>query len=283
MTTKERCLHEIFGVPPISQLDCKQGYWKKLRKRLVEELKLNSASGRGDNVLQLSSLLQKKQKGTSEFDPVLAYITYTWFSRIDDVVFDPFCGGSVRGVVAASLDRKYIGVDIRLEQIEENRRAFSLKPVTYIHSDSAALDETPEHDLFFTCPPYLDLEKYSDLKGDLSNMNYTDFWKYYEIILTKGLNKLRMDRFAIIVVGDVRDNDGFYVGLPNKTIGVCEKLGLRLYNDTVYLQEPVTAAMRAFNSMNSSRKIPKAHQNFLVFCKGNPKAASERLPQFVDQ
>ena len=35
-------------------------------------------------------------------------------------VFDPFAGGSVRGIVAAVLGRHYTGVDLRPEQIAAN-------------------------------------------------------------------------------------------------------------------------------------------------------------------
>jgi len=40
--------------------------------------------------------------------------------------------------------------------------------------------------------------------------------------------------------------------------------------------------MRAFNYMNSSRKIAKAHQNVLVFIKGDSKKATERMDAFDD-
>jgi hypothetical protein len=35
--------------------------------------------------------------------------------------------------------------------------------------------------------------------------------------------------------------------------------------------------------MNSSRKIAKAHQNVLVFVKGSPVDATNRLEQFSDE
>lgn len=279
--SKERCLHSIFGVPPISQMDCKQKYWRELRKKLNEELKLDSEKGRHEELLKLSPLLKKKQKGTSIFDPVLAHSAYYWFSNEKDVVFDPFCGGTVRGLVASALDREYIGVDIRHEQITENEKAVEGMdfPPTFILGDAAKV-EVPKHDLFFTCPPYLNLEKYSKLPGDLSNMSHKDFWIAYETAIERALASLRQDRFAVIVVGDVRGPDGYYVNLPSRTIEIFEKCGAKLYNDAIYLQEPVTAAMRAFKSMNDSRKMAKAHQNFMVFCKGDWHKASSRLQKF---
>src|SRR6185312_2502284 len=59
--------------------------------------------------------------GTSIFDPVLCEIAYRWFCPPGGLVLDPFAGGSVRGIVAAKLGRRYLGVDLRPEQIEANR------------------------------------------------------------------------------------------------------------------------------------------------------------------
>ena len=59
--------------------------------------------------------------GTSIFDPVLCELAYTWFSPNGGLILDPFAGGSVRGIVAAELDREYIGVELRDEQVKANR------------------------------------------------------------------------------------------------------------------------------------------------------------------
>lgn len=61
------------------------------------------------------------QTGTSIFDPVLCELAYRWFSPKGGVVLDPFAGGSVRGIVCAALGRRYVGIDLRQEQIEANR------------------------------------------------------------------------------------------------------------------------------------------------------------------
>ena len=47
---------------------------------------------------------------------------------------------------------------------------------------------TKEFDFVFSCPPYADLEVYSDLKGDISNMDYENFMKAYKEIIAKRIN-----------------------------------------------------------------------------------------------
>ncbi len=44
------------------------------------------------------------------------------FTYPGDLICDPFCGGGVIGVVALSMDRRFIGVDIDAEAIETTRR-----------------------------------------------------------------------------------------------------------------------------------------------------------------
>jgi hypothetical protein len=278
----DRNLKDIFVVPPLSVLDVKQGYWKNRRKEWLA-LGIESELGREENLLSLSPLLKKKQKSTSIFDPVLCEIMYKWFTKEDDLIFDRFCGGSVRGIVASREKRNYIGIDIREEQLEANRlqieKLCNSHNPQYFHTDANRRDE---YDFFFTCPPYFDLEVYSDRDDDLSNMTEEGFWEEYTKILNETIGHLRQDRFAAIVVGDVRRKDGSYIQLPQKTAEIFVNAGMPLYNECVLLQEPATAAMRAFNLMNASRKIAKCHQNVLVFVKGDPVKATQRLPQFDD-
>lgn len=278
----ERTLKDIFIVPPISVLDVKQGYWKTRRKSWLS-LGIESELGRGDNLLSLSPLLKKKQKSTSIFDPVLCEVMYMWFSKVDDVVYDRFCGGSVRGIVASKTKRNYIGIDIRDEQLSANKRQAEQLCDDYLpkyhHADS---NVKTKYDFFFTCPPYFDLEVYSDRDDDLSNMSEEEFWNSYREILLTSLKQLKNNRFAAIVVGDVRRKDGSYIQLPQETIRIFNEAGLTYYNDMVLLQEPATAAMRSFNYMNASRKIAKAHQNVLVFVKGDATLSTKRLEPFDD-
>lgn len=58
--------------------------------------------------------------GTSIFDPVLCELAYKWFCPEGGVIFDPFAGGSVRGIVAGLLGYKYYGIDLSSEQIKAN-------------------------------------------------------------------------------------------------------------------------------------------------------------------
>lgn len=223
--------------------------------------------------------------GTSVFDPVLCELSYAWHTNIGDSILDPFAGGSVRGIVASLLGRNYVGVELRQEQVEANieqGEEICEHPPVWIRGDSAKLDELVSQDNFdfiFTCPPYADLEVYSDDPADISNMPFEKFKDIYEVILRKAVDKLANDRFACIVIGDVRDKHGFYRNLPGLTVEIMERAGARYYNEAILVTPVGSLPIRAGKQFNASRKLWKTHQNVLTFCKGDPFKATERLDE----
>ncbi len=263
-------------------LDSRQGYWQS-RKRAWKEYGLQSDTGRNENLISkgLHELAQKKNlSGTSIFDPVLCEIVYNWFCPESGTVFDPFAGGSVRGVVAEKLGRKYIGIDLSQQQIDANRMnadKMGVCPAWYCddsrNADEYVQDETA--DLVFSCPPYHNLEKYSNHPLDLSNMNYTDFLQAYREIISISCRKLKENRFAVFVVGDIRNSKGAYRDFIGDTKRAFADCGLCLYNAMVLLNQYGTAPMRAGNGFKASRKLAKVHQNVLVFYKGDLKAIKQ--------
>ena len=84
--------------------------------------------------------------GTSIFDPVLCEIAYRWFCPQGGTVLDPFAGGSVRGIVASRLGRRYVGIELRPEQVEANRAqvAIAAEPLP-IHADPARITQVVAH------------------------------------------------------------------------------------------------------------------------------------------
>ena len=243
-----------------------------MRKKRAAEKQADAEAGAG-----LSAT------GTSIFDPVLCELQYLWYTAPGDLILDPFAGGSVRGIVAHKLGRRYVGIDLREEQIAANRKnAESMKiepPPVWVQGDSLYIDTLAagEYDFIMTCPPYGDLEKYSDEPGDLSNMPDSEFDETYTKILQKAAGLLREDRFACIVVGNYRDKRGFLRDLCGLTVRALESAGMRYYNDCVFVTPAGSLPIRIGKQFAKSRKIGKMHQYVLIFCKGDPKAATARL------
>jgi hypothetical protein len=222
------------------------------------------------------------ESGTSIFDPVLCELAYRWWSNNGHQVIDPFAGGSVRGIVASCLGRKYWGGELRKEQVAANiiqaKQLCATNPPKYVCGDSAeTLKSAPFADFIFSCPPYGDLEVYSDDPCDLSAMDYSQFLESYRAIIQASCDRLKDDRFACFVVGDFRDKIGHYRNFVGETIQAFLDAGLNLYNEAILVTSVGSASMRVTKQFNAGRKLCKTHQNVLVFCKGDWRKATEAL------
>jgi len=276
-----------FIVPPFSVLDAKQGYWQD-RKREWINLGLNSGEGRDEDLLNYS-VVARIDKGSSIFDPVLCEILIKWFSAKKDIVLDPFAGGSVRGIVSSICERNYIGIDISKEQIQANLKQVKTlcndkhKP-QWIVGNSLNIKELVKNkaNMILSCPPYHDLEKYTDDKKDLSNLSYKEFCKQYEKIIKQSCDLLEDDSFACWVVGEIRHKTGcgHYKNFISNTIKYFQKSGLTYYNEMVLLTAIGSLPLRAGQLFRASRKIGKAHQNILIFLKGDVKKAVGKLNNY---
>jgi len=215
--------------------------------------------------------------GTSIFDPVLCELAYRWFCPPGGTVLDPFAGGSVRGIVAAYLGHPYIGIDLSARQIEANReqaaRILTTQPVPeWIVGDSHLVLPTiaASADLIFTCPPYYDLEVYSDDPHDLSNLStYGQFIEMYRGIIVKAVDRLLPGRMACIVVSEIRGKDGTFQGLVPDTIAAFINAGMRYYNEAILINSAGSLPIRITKQFEAGRKLGRTHQNVLVFIKGD--------------
>ena len=224
-------------------------------------------------------LAAQPQSGTSIFDPVLCELAYRWFCPQHGKVLDPFAGGSVRGIVAAYLGYDYTGVELRPEQVAANRqqaKALSVSPIWIVGDSIDIATLAPgEYDLVFSCPPYHDLEVYSDLLGELSAMPYPDFLAAYRSIIAACCTMLKPNRFAVWVVGEVRDKQGFYRNFVGDTVRAFLDAGMSLYNEAVLVTAVGSLPIRVAKQFQTGRKLGKTHQNVLIFYKGDPKTISQ--------
>tara|TARA_R110002020_G_scaffold145493_1_gene318921 strand:+ start:127 stop:1014 length:888 start_codon:yes stop_codon:yes gene_type:complete len=271
-------LREKFLVPPFSIIDTQNGDWQEKKERW-KRLGIKSEIGRDANLLGYSKTILKtmSDNGTSIFDPVLAELMYRWFCKDNGKILDPFAGGSVRGIVSNYLGYKYTGIDLRESQVGENyKQAFKILPNDYpkwISGDSEEKLNDVEYgfDFIFSCPPYYDLEKYSEDKDDLSNLSFELFNIKYTNIIKKAVSKLKDNSLAAFVIGNSRykKGSGLIKNLYTETIKAFENSGMGFYNDIILKNSTGNAAMRAGRTFKATRKITKTHQYVLVFLKGD--------------
>ena len=267
-------------IKPFSILDTRSKEWQERKRWWINTYNIQSELGREDTQ---SRARFWEDNTVSIFDATLCEKMYEWFCPNEGRVLDPFAGGSVRGIVATEMGFIYNGIDLSDEQIEANKKQ-SDKP-NWITGDSewvidSIYDKT--QDFVFTCPPYYDLEKYTNNPEDLSNMDADSFDKKYYSILKKAAAKLKDNRFFAVVVSEVREQSvtgnykiGKYKGLVWKTIRACEEAGLHFYNDMILFNSQHQASRVVDTYFERNRKVASVHQNILVFVKGNPDIATE--------
>lgn len=271
---------------PTSVLNTRDAKWQMLKNKW-NKLGIKSEIGRVDikknNANDFSRMKKygKKSNGfvqfnqdnstTSIFDPVICEIIYKWFAKCN--ILDPFAGGSVRGIVANKLGFKYTGIELRQEQVESNReQALNIlevnnQPQWYLGDSEIILDQLmPKYDLLFSCPPYMNLEVYSDLEDDLSNMNDENFIFKYESIIKKSCDKLINGGYAVFVVGDLRDKKGYLKDFTGITKEAFKKCGMKLYNELILVTHVGSKAMTLENGFKKG-KLARVHQNIYIFIK----------------
>lgn len=99
-------------------------------------------------------------------------------------------------------------------------------------------------------------------------MEYEDFISSYRSIIAKCYSLLKDNRFAVFVVGDIRDKNGYYRNFVNDTINAFVDAGFHYYGQLVLVNQIGSAAIRA-RSAFAVRKVVKSHQNVIVAYKGN--------------
>ena len=269
-------------ITPFSVLDTRTKEWKKRKEHWITTYGIQSELGRED--IESKSQFWESTSNVSIFDPVLCELMYDWFVPKGGKILDPFAGGSVRGIVAEEMGYHYDGIELSSNQIHANQKQ-SKKPNWILgDSDKKLFLLEQEYDFVWTCPPYYDLEVYSDDKDDLSNMSEGSFDDKLDKIIYKSTTKLKSNRFFGIVVSEVRNPSttgnysiGNYRKLVSKTIGMCERHGLKFYNDIVLFNSQHQASRVGKTYFDRNRKIPSVHQNILIFVKGNPDIATEEI------
>lgn len=122
----------------------------------------------------------------SIFNPQLAQMILAAYAPMNGKIYDPFGGGGTRGYIATKMGYDYTGVEIREE--EYNRVLAQMKEwnlnFKFILADSVEYRPNESFDFIYTCPPYYDLEVYSDMEEDLSNApSYMEYLNMLQKVL----------------------------------------------------------------------------------------------------
>jgi len=285
-------LQDKFIVPPFSILNTREGYWQERKKywniligdngesRDNIESKVNATVDNWENKPYKGGVI--RENSISILDSVLAEIVNKWFGLLGGKTFDCFAGDTVFGYVSSYLGNTFTGIELRQSQSDFNNERVKGLNARYICDDGRNVLnhlEINSQDLLFSCPPYFDLEVYSDLPNDASNQKeYNEFLNLLKTAFANSIKCLKENRFAVIVCGDVRDKKGNYYRFPDDIKDIFTKNGLTLYNELILIQSVGNGALRA-NRYMGSRKVVKMHEQVLVFFKGDPTQIKNIYPK----
>ena len=282
-------LEDKFIVPPFSILNAREGKWQERKgywKELIKDTGITRDTGGQTNtryrtVEGFSNNREGEDVG-SVLDPVLSEIAIKWFGLENSKMFDCFAGDTVFGYISSYLGNHFTGIELRQSQALFNNERTKGLNANYICDDGRnVLNHVEENsqDLLFSCPPYFDLEVYSDMPNDASNQKeYKDFISILDTAFSNSIRCLKENRFAVIVCGDVRDKKGNYYRFPDHIKEIFERNNMPLYNELILI-DPVGNLQLRVGKYMEHRKVGKTHQNVLVFFKGNPKKIKEIFPK----
>ncbi len=202
--------------------------------------------------------------------PVVERILLRYGGEPGGMVLDAFAGGPPRSVVSTFMGFNYVGYDIRQQQIRENEQKLSelgLGGATFKLGDGRYLEGTKgPFDSALTCPPYHDLEKYSDDPNDLSNMrSYGEFNAGMMFCAQAHRKLMKPGAFVCIVVGPFRDKKtGELIDLPAHTVQNFREAGFIYWQQIVLSKNFGSAAKRSTNAWKGHKLVP-IHEILQVF------------------
>lgn len=205
--------------------------------------------------------------------PLAEWILLRYGGEPGGKVLDAFAGGPPRALAASAMGYKYLGYDIRQEQIDENYAVLTsmgfCDGVTYQCGDGTVLDMATDHapfDISLTCPPYYDLEKYSDLESDISALSsYEEFNQSMFNCACAHRKLMKPGAFVCFVVGNFRDKKtGELIDFRGDTVANFREAGFLFQQDIVLSKNFASAAVRASNSWKGKKLVPR-HEYLLVF------------------
>lgn len=204
--------------------------------------------------------------------PLVEWILVRYGGEPGNKVLDAFAGGPSRAIASSIMGYEYHGFEVRDEQIWENyaiTNELKLENINYYLSDGRWLDcNTDNFDVAVTCPPYHDLEQYSDQDDDISNLpTYASFNAAMWMSAHAHYERLKPGAFACIVVGNYRNkNTAELIDLRSHTVENFRDAGFLFWQEIILSKNFGSAAKRSTNAWKGHKLVPR-HEFLLIFKK----------------
>ena len=202
--------------------------------------------------------------------PLIEWILLRYGGTAGSSVLDAFAGGPPRGVVSTIMGFAYTGIEVRQTQIDENLaclKALKLGTARYVLADGRYFGkELGQFDCALTCPPYWNLEQYSNDPNDMSNMATYEQFNYAMFASAMSHAKvMKPGAFVCIVVGPFRDKKtGELIDFRAHTVENFREAGFYFHQEIILSKNFGSAAKRSTNSWKGLKLVP-IHEYLLIF------------------
>jgi tRNA G10 N-methylase Trm11 len=211
----------------------------------------------------------------SIYNPVLAiYILNIYGPKKGHVVYDPFAGGGTRAILCNKYDLKYLGIELRQEEIiavnERLKANNAEKGVKIFQGDSTNVPfiKTSSADFLMTCPPYYNTEMYGGPDGDLSMCsNYPNFLSRINKCIKESRRILKPGALSCWTVGLTRgkNSDLPLMALNHDIARLHRERGFELKEEIILLLKNTSSVRRVAMFDLGKRVLIRTHEYLLVF------------------
>ena len=148
---------------------------------------------------------QSSRLQMSHFPTAVGDLCFQLFLRESTHIFDPFAGWGERASLARTYGKRYTGVDINPDAITFARERYQVENIAM----DARNFSPPCFDGLLTCPPYWNLERYSDLGIDAAP-TWEAFLFNLCVIFERAYDAAQVGAIFCVLSSDWRDDGVFY-------------------------------------------------------------------------
>ena len=205
------------------------------------------------------------------FAPEIARNVILRYSKLGELVLDPFCGSGTTLIEAKLLKRNFIGTDVNPNAVllSRNRLDFGDQKLgkTFI-GDARKLDQLSgaSVDLIIAHPPYANIIEYSGRSDDLSSLTPPRFFQEMAIVSKECYRVLKPGHFCAILVGDGRSH-GDVVPIAYQTMQRFIEAGFKIREDIIKVQWNCSATPFWKNRSKEFNFHLIMHEHLFVFRK----------------
>lgn len=262
-THKRLSMTERIGFVPLS-------IWRPDWEEVKKLKDVVGDAGETRNLVGRKMALLGSKYTTSIFNPHLAQMILSAYCPTKARIYDAFAGGGTRGFIATAMGHEYLGVEIRPDEVE---RIVKKQDELSTHFDIKVADsqyydiEEGVYDFSYSCPPYYDLEVYSTLDGDMSNVEtYGEFITMLKRSLKVTYKGLKSGALCVWVVGNFRDKKGNLVHFNGDVVRLGKEVGFDFHDELIFWGAAGIAAQRAGQFVANRRSV-RVHEYVVIFKK----------------